>query len=205
MIPERALDEGEAAKVENEKAAGRKIIPFSVKVNRISLAVVFSVLLLLGAGMAWSQAGMGDRFAAPTPEMRGASLTINTPTPAREAAPKLTLTVRPTVEVALSGPTRERAETSALTPTKEVTTNTEVMSRTRQVVMKVLTTPASGEVATTFGSGAADQLPALSEESDAEDGSLPSTGISLWLPIQGMALMALLFFWRELRWHRTGR
>ena len=213
MIPERALDGIEIAAADGQDA-GRRLIPFSVKVNRILLAAAFSVLLLLGAGMVWSQTGGGNRFAAPELEPVGqlASLTIETPTPTRERVMESTPTISPTGEVAVE--TVEAAEPTAtvtLIPREATTATTEVISRTRQVAMRALSTPAASARRT---SGAAvksadGEVTALElgagREAEGEDGKLPSTGVSLWLPIQGVAVMALLFFWRELRWHRTGR
>ncbi len=211
MIPERALDGREIATADGQDA-GRRLIPFSVKVNRILLAAAFSVLLLLGAGMVWSQTGAGSRFAAPEPEGQLASLTIETPTPTRERVMESTPTISPTGEVALE--TIEAAKPTAtvtLNPREATPATTEVISRTRQVAMRALSTPATSArrtsgaaVKSADGEGTALELGA-GREAEGEDGKLPSTGVSLWLPIQGVAVMALLFFWRELRWHRTGR
>ena len=207
MIPERALDGREIATTDRQDA-GRRLIPFSVNVNRILLAAAFSVLLLLGAGIVWSQAGAGSRLAAPEPEGQLASLTIETPTPTRERVMEST----PTGEVALE--TVKAAEPTAtvtLIPREATTATTEVISRTRQVAMRALSTPGAS-VRRTSGAAvesADGEVTALElgagREAESEEGKLPSTGVSLWLPIQGVAVMALLFFWRELRWHRTGR
>jgi len=212
MIPERALD-GRELPTTGGQGDGRRLIPFSVKSNRILLAAAFSVLLLLGAGMAWSQTGMGNRFAAPEPEGQVASLTIDTPTPTREKAaeptPTVSVKVKKTIEAA------EPTATATLVLEEDIAT-TEAISRTKQVAMRALSAPGTSAgtvseaaVETSIGEAPAEEAPNLdpdtSVEAESEDGELPSTGISLWLPIQGVAVMALLFFWRELRWHRTGR
>lgn len=233
MIPERALD-GMEMPATSEQDTKRRLIPFSVKGNRILLAAALSVLVLLSAGMVWSQTGIGDRFAAPEPETQVASLTIETPTPTQEeeTEPTPTVTVKVEKKVEAAKPTA----TATLVLEEEVAT-TEAISRTKQVAMRGLNSrEASGaeegeaSVEASNEEDPAEEAPeveaseamdpeaeapredAPEQEPDAsvlkaesEDGELPSTGISLWLPIQGVSVMALLFFWREMRWRRTGR
>jgi hypothetical protein len=233
MIPERALD-GMEMPAAGEQDTKRRLIPFSVRGNRILLAAALSVLVLLSAGMVWSQTGMGDRFAAPEPETQVASLTIETPTPMqeKETEPTPTATVKGEETVEAAKPTA----TATLVLEAEVAT-TEAISRTKQVAMRGLSSQEAsaaeeGEAPVEASSeeGPAEDSPeveaseAMDPEAEApqeeapdqepdeslieagsEDGELPSTGISLWLPIQGVSVMALLFFWREMRWRRTGR